>query len=127
EEFTCSCANVASFGQDRFGSFVEALVLLICQEGSGRFFHELLVAALQGAVAGRDHDDVAVSVREALSLDVAWLVEELLDEALASAESRNGFAHSRFVQFRDFFDGVGDLEATTAAAEYGLDSNGQAV
>jgi hypothetical protein len=51
------------------------------------------VAALQGAVAGGDDDDVAVRIREALGLDVAGLVEVLLHEALAATERRDGLAH----------------------------------
>ena len=60
--------------------------LLVGEERRGRLLDELLVAALQRAVAGADDDDVAVGVGEHLRLDVAGLVEVALDEALAAAE-----------------------------------------
>ena len=50
------------------------------------------MAALQRAVAGRDDHDVAVLVGQALGLDVARLVEELLDQALAAAEGGDRLA-----------------------------------
>ena len=85
------------------------------------------MAALQRAVAGRDHDDVAVRVGEALGLDVAGLVEELLDEALAATERADGLAHGRLEELGDLLDRAGDLEATAAAAEDRLDRDRQAV
>ena len=68
-----------------------------------------------------------MGVGQALRFHVARLVEELLNEALATAERRDGFAHCGLVLFGDFFDRAGDLEATTATAEDSLDGYGQAV
>jgi hypothetical protein len=65
-------------------------------------------------------------VRETLSLDVTWLVEVALNKALAATECSDGFAHCRFVKFRNFFERARDLEATTATAEGCLDGNWQA-
>src|SRR5690606_28948404 len=103
--------------QDRLGGLVEALVLLVAEEGRGRLLDELLVAALQRAVAGRDDHDVAVLVGEALGLDVAGTVEELLDQALAPTEGRDRLADGRLVEVGDLLEGAGDLEAAPAAAE----------
>ena len=86
EELAGAGADVAGLAQDRLGGLVEALDLVVGEERRGRLLDQLLVAALQRAVAGGDDDDVAVLVGEALGLDVARLVEELLDEALAAAE-----------------------------------------
>jgi hypothetical protein len=61
------------------------------RNGAG-LLDELLVAALQRAVARRDDDDVALGIREALRLDVARLVEVLLHEALAAAEGGDRLA-----------------------------------
>lgn len=85
------------------------------------------MAALQGAVAGGDDDHVAVGVGQALGLHVAGLVEVALDEAFAAAERCDGFAHGGVVELGDLFEGAGDLEAAAAAAEGGLDGDGQAV
>src|SRR5690606_8360821 len=77
EELARSRADVADLAQDRLRRLVEDAVLLIRQERRGRLLDELLVAALQRAVARRDDDDVARRIREALRLDVAGLVEVL--------------------------------------------------
>ena len=106
---------------------VELGDLLVGEERRGRLLDELLVAALQRAVAGGDDDDVAVLVGEALGLDVARVVEVALDEALAAAERGDGLAHGGVVQLGDLLERAGDLEAAAAAAERRLDRDRQAV
>ena len=86
EELAGAGADVPGLAQDRLGGLVERGDLLVGEERRGRLLDELLVAALQRAVAGGDDHDVAVLVGQALGLDVARLVEELLHEALAAAE-----------------------------------------
>ena len=66
-------------------------------------------------------------VGQALGLDVARLVEVLLDEALAAAERRDGLARRRLEQLGDLLDRAGDLEAAAAAAVRRLDGDRQAV
>ena len=56
------------------------------RNGAGRLLDQLLVPALQRAVPGGDHHDVAVGVGQALGLDVPRAVQVALDEALAAAE-----------------------------------------
>ena len=85
------------------------------------------MAALQRAVAGRDDDDVAVGVGQALGLDVARLVEVALDEALAATEGGDRLAGRRVEQLGDLLDGARDLEPATAAAVGRLDRHRQAV
>ena len=85
------------------------------------------MAALQRAVAGGDHHDVAVLVGQALGLDVARLVEELLDEALAAAERGDRLADRRLERVGDLAHLAGHLEAAAAAAERRLDRDRQAV
>ncbi len=127
QELAGAGAVVAGLAQDRLGRLVEAGDLVVGEERRGRLLDELLVAALQRAVAGGDDHDVAVLVGEALGLDVARLVEELLDQALAAAERRDGLADRRLVGVGDLLDRAGDLEAATAAAEDRLDRDRQAV
>ena len=125
EELAGAGADVAGRAQDRLGRADQLGVLLLGDERGGGLLDELLVAALQRAVAGRDDDDVAVLVGQALGLDVARLVEEALDEALAAPERRDGLAHRGLEQVGDLLDGAGDLQAAAAAAVGRLDGDGQ--
>ena len=127
EELAGAGADVAGLLEDRLGGLVEALVLVVGEERRGRLLDELLVATLQRAVAGGDDHDVAVLVGQALGLDVARLVEELLDQALAATEGADRLADGRLVELGDLLEGAGDLEAAPAAAEDGLDRDRQAV
>src|SRR5207253_10600007 len=54
EELARSRAEVAGLLEDCLRGLVEAFVLLIAQERRGGLLDELLVAALEGAVARRD-------------------------------------------------------------------------
>jgi hypothetical protein len=105
----------------------ELVVLGLGEERRGRLLDELLVAALQRAVAGRHDDDVAVLVGQTLGLDVARVVEEALDEALAAPERGDGLANRGVVEVGDLLERAGHLEAAPAAAEGRLDRDGQAV
>ena len=107
QELARAGADVAGLAQDRLRGLVELGDLVVGEERRGRLLDQLLVPPLERAVAGRDHDDVAVLVGEALRLDVARLVEELLHEALAAAERRHRLAHRRLER-------VGDLARSRA-------------
>ena len=63
--------------------------------GRRRLLDELLVAALDRAVALAEMDDVAVRVREDLHLDVARVVEVALDVHGGVGEVRLAFPHGR--------------------------------
>ena len=58
----------------------------------GAFFEQLLVAALDRALALAEVDDVAVVIAEDLELDVARVLDVLLDVDVADAEGRLGLA-----------------------------------
>lgn len=120
-------ADVTGLLEDRLGGGVQLRHLGVRQERRGGLFHQFLVAALEGAVAGGDDDDVAVGVGQALGLDVAGLVEVALDEALAAAERGDRLTHGGVVELGDLFEGAGDLQAASAAAEGGLDRDRQPV
>ena len=127
EELARPGAVVAGLGEDPLGRRVELGDLLVGEERRGGLLDELLVAALQRAVAGGHDDDVAVLVGEALGLDVAGLVEELLDQALAATEGGDGLADRGLVGVGDLLERASDLEAAAAAAEDGLDRDRQPV
>ena len=126
QELAGAGAHVADLLEDGLRCGVQQIVLLLREERCGRLFDELLVTALQRAVARRDHHDVARGVCEALGLDVTRLVEVLLDEALAAAERGDGLAGRRLEQLSDLVELAGDLEPASAAAVCGLDGDGQA-
>ena len=73
-----------------------------------------------------DHH-VAVGVGQALGLHVPRPVQVALDEALAPAECGHRFPYRRLEQVRDLVQRPGHLEPAAAAAERGLDRDGQAV
>ena len=102
-------------------------VLLVGEERRGRLLDQLLVPALQRAVAGGDDDHVAVQVGQALGLDVAGPVQVALDEALTATERRDGLAGRRLEQLGDLLQRAGDLQPAAAAAVGRLDRHRQAV
>ncbi len=90
------------------------------EERRRRLLDDLLVAALDGAFALAEVDDVAMRVGEHLDLDVPRLLDELLDEDAVVAEGgtrfrageRKALPRLRFV--------LGDAHALAAAAGRGL-------
>ncbi len=101
--------------------------LIVGEERCRRLLDELLVPPLQRAVPGTDNDHRAVLVREYLGLDVPRTVQVPLDEAFTTTEGRHCLPDGRIEEFRDLFDRAGHLETPPAAAECGLDGDGQAV
>ena len=77
---------------DAHGDFAHAAAHLFVDERRGRLFEHLLMAALHGALALAEIDDVAVLVAEDLHLDVARILDELLDVDFAVAEGALRFA-----------------------------------
>ncbi len=99
---------------------------LLVEQRRGRFLDHLLVAALNGAFALAQVNDVAVLVAQHLDLDVARIEDEFLDEDARIAEGR-----LRLV--RRGLDGLGEIlclldeaHAFAAAAGRGLDHDGKA-
>src|SRR6185503_14506270 len=106
---------------------VDLRALLVGEERRRRLLDQLLVPALQRAVPGADDRDRAVLVGHHLRLDVPRLVQVALDEALAPAERRLRLAHRGREQLRDLLRRAGHLQPAPAAAERGLDRDGQPV
>ena len=127
QELAGAGADVPRLAEDRLARLVQPGDLVVGEERGGCLLDELLVAALERAVAGGDDDDVAVLVGQALGLDVPRLVQELLDQALAAAERPDRLADRGLVELGDLLQGAGDLEAATTAAEDRLDRDRQAV
>ena len=66
--------------------------LLVVDGGRGRFFEQLLMAALDAAFALAQDFDVAVLVGQNLEFDVARRADVLLQVDVGGAEGRAGFA-----------------------------------
>ncbi len=120
-------AAVAGLAADRLGRFVDLGALGVGQERGRGLFDQLLMAALQRAVAGADDDHVAVVVGQHLRLDVARLIEIALDEALAAPERGDRLAGGTGEQLGDLLDRAGHLQPAPAPAERRLDRDRQPV
>ena len=79
--------------------------------GGRALLDELLVAALRGAVALAQADDVAVRVGEDLQLDVTGTGEVALHVALAPPEVGDGFTRRRLERLGGVVGAVRDLQA----------------
>ena len=120
-------AVVASLAANTLSGLVDGCTLLISQEWGRSFLNQLLETTLQGAVTGAHNDDVAVLVSQDLCLNVAGLVEVLLDEALAAAERGDGLTGGGLEQFCNPRLFISNLHTTAATAESSLNGNWQTV
>ncbi len=89
-------------------------------EGRWRFLHNLLVAALDRAFALVQIEHVAVLVAEDLDLDMARVLDELLDEDAVVAEGVETFALGRLEAFANVLLVISETHALAAAARAGL-------
>ncbi len=94
------------------------------EQRRGRFLDHLLVAALDGAFALVEIDDVAVLVAEQLDLDMARVGDELLDEHAVVAERALRLRRGAREALRDLLAGMGDAHALAAATGGRLDHHG---
>ena len=116
-------ADIADLAHQLHGGGAQALAQLGRHAGGGRFFQDLLVAALRGAVALAQVDGAAVGVAEDLHLDVARFLDQALQQQVAVAEGGHGFGARRGQQFAQLrvVDVVAAAHAAAAAAGAGLD------
>ena len=92
QELQRAGAAVADLAAGRDADVADRLALLGRDARRRRLFDDLLVAALQRAVALAEVHHVAVVVGHHLDLDVARLLQELLHVDLGVAEGRQRFA-----------------------------------
>ena len=85
-------------------------------EGRRRFFHDLLVAALDRAFALIQIENVAMLISEDLDFDMARVEDELLDEHTVIAKAVKAFTLGRFKAFAHVLFGIGQAHALPAAA-----------
>lgn len=80
EEFDGADADVVHVLEECTRSGDERLVGALRQEGRGCLLNELLVAALDRAITGRDDVEVTQGVTRGLGFDVAGNLDETFDE-----------------------------------------------
>ena len=84
-------------GQGRFdGGFAHGFAQFRSNEGRGRFFHDFLVPALDGAVSFAEVDGVAVAVSEDLDFHVPGFDDGFFDDQFIVAEGLFGFGAGPF-------------------------------
>ena len=108
------------------GGFAHGAAHVGGHAGGGGFLDHLLVAALDGAVALEEGDDVAVGVGEDLDFDVAGAGEVAFDQDAVVADAAAGFALGAFEGGGEVGGGVDHAHAFAAAAGRGLDQDGVA-
>ena len=121
DELDRACALVLHSLRQRHRLRAHGLARGIGDEGRRRLFDDLLVAALDGAFALVQEDDIAVGVAQDLDLDVARLLYELLDEDAVVAEAGQGLVAAGAETLQRFLVVAGYTQALAAAAGAGLD------
>ncbi len=108
------------------GVAVQRLPGLLVQVRGGGDLDDLLVPALDGAVALEEVDDLAVGVREDLDLDVAGAEDRPLDEHPGVAEGALRLAHRCGERLGQVVADVDAAHPAPAAAGDGLDEDREA-
>src|SRR5262249_3235884 len=90
EEFDRACVAVADGGERLAQDAANFLAQFRRNLQRRRFFEQLLVAALNRALALSEADDVSVLVSENLKFDVPWVLDVLLHVEVAVAEGLGG-------------------------------------
>ena len=104
---------------------VEGLADALVEVGGGRDLHDLLVPALQRAVALEEMHRLAGGVGEDLDLDVAGPQHRLLEEDRGVAERGGGLPHRRAQSVGQGLARLHAPHAAAAAARDGLDEDGE--
>ena len=115
-EFDGAGVGVMNGFAEEGGGGEEALAGGVREAGGGGFFEDLLVAALGGAVAFAEGEDVALAVAEDLDFDVAGAGDEALEVDGGVAEVGLSEAGDGVEGVGKFSGGVADAHADAAAA-----------
>ena len=106
---------------ERNGLFAHRLARRFADERRRRLFDHLLVASLDRALALPQVDAMAMRIAQHLNLDVARLLDELLDEHPVVTEAVAGFVAARGVALERLFFVERHAQPFAAAARRGLD------
>src|SRR5690606_6113548 len=106
------------------GRGAKLLTLRVIQIGRGRALHHLLVAALDGAVALKKMDHIAMAIAEDLDLHVARTADEFFEINLVIAEGRPGLPPRGGHMVQKLGLAIDYPHAAAAAAPTGLEHDG---
>ncbi len=120
QEFHRAGVDVAHRLGGAHRQLADVLPLRLGELGRGRDFDQLLVAALDRAVALEQMDHVALGVAQNLYLDVLGPHHAFFDEDFGLAESLAGFGHYAVIVFQQFGFVVAAADAAPAAAVGGF-------
>jgi predicted GNAT family acetyltransferase len=121
EELDGAGAPVVDGEGEPFGRLLEQRGLLVGQDGRGGLLDDLLVAALDRAVAHADRPGGALPVGDHLHLDVAGAGDDALEEDDAAAEGALGLVAGPLVGVLELRRGRHLADAAAAAAGAGLE------
>ncbi len=126
QEFDGAGILVADVGEAAAEGAAEFVAQLGRDLERGSFFNQLLVAALDGALAFKERGHVAVLVGQHLKFDVAGILNELFHVELAVAEGVGGFGAGCMEEIGKVVGSAHDAHAASAAAGLGLEDYGEA-
>src|SRR5690606_23352091 len=116
QELDGSGADISGRPGDPQRVFAQFLAARCIEIGGWRPFHDLLIAALDRAVALEQMDAIAMAVAEDLHFHVAGAFDELLEIDLVLPERGAGFAATLIDLLREFGGPAYDPHAAPAAA-----------
>ncbi len=126
EEFDGAGVVVADFASEADGGVAEGDAGFVGEiEGRGDF-DDFLVAALDGAIALVEMEDVAVAVADDLDFDVFGAGDVAFEEDGGISEGERGFVAGFFEEAFEVFGFVDDAHSAAAASESGFDDEGEA-
>ena len=124
QELACAGVDVTGGTGQPDGGFAELHAHGQRQGRCGRFFDQLLMPALQGAIAVPAMDDIAVRVGQDLDFDVPGAIDELFEVDAGVLERGLGFVTSGLKRGREIRLVAANAHALAAAAGGGLDQYG---
>ena len=126
EEFDGADAEIFEFAHGHGHGLADRLALRAVECGGGALLQDLLVAALQRAVALAEMDGAALAVAQHLDLDVAGTLEILLEIDGVVTECGLGLGARGRERHREISFAVRDLHAAPAATGRRLHQHGKA-
>src|SRR5579883_1503857 len=123
KEFDRTSANIA----DARGAFhrcrTHSITHLFRNDRRGRLLYQFLVTTLNGALTLVIVNDGTMGIAEDLNLNVAWLIDILLDVDVTIVESRRclGLRHHHLL--REIVHIVNDTHTTASTASHGFDDD----
>jgi len=123
QEFSCAGVTITHALSELDGVTKNGLASLFREMQGRRYFNDLLVPALDGAVALEEVDSVALSIGEDLDFDVTRTLEEALDKDGAITERRLSLRDGTLKCVLELRLLANDTHSTAASAHSSLDND----